>query len=323
MAIIKAQGGIIEAHHADPIWVREHFENDIEILRTGEIPKKSDEEIAKANELLLRIWAVWGIALLACIAYGYNPWFIAVIVIGFIFCIGATGVLSGHNSGRSLWLTARNNGFRYDSDSDVTYIAQLQLMGMSLIPKELKEKAEADCRILKGHTMYRYPITYEKIHLSRHHNWLNATISFKLVDRVRTLEVTTKDRRIVIEIAKLKKYEKYVQGIGRFIPNTEMDGRAFNKLFSSKTVFNNASISLYTCYERYKGELGIVTKPQAFRELSITIHPKTGEKENYRLEKTVDDWEIVELVDERFNPDIYRAIADDKSLAKAIEAGVI
>ena len=213
MAIIKAQGGIIEAHHADPIWVREHFENDIEILRTGEIPKKSDEEIAKANELLLRIWAVWGIALLACITYGYNPWFIGVIVIGFIFCIGATGALSGHNSGRSLWLTARNNGFRYDSDSDVTYIAQLQLMGMSLIPKELKEKAEADCRILKGHTMYRYPITYEKIHLSRHHNWLNAKISFKLVDRVRTLEVTTKDRRIVIEIAKLKKYDKYIQGI--------------------------------------------------------------------------------------------------------------
>lgn len=323
MAIIKAQGGIIEAHHADPIWVREHFENDIEILRTGEIPKKSDEEIAKANELLLRIWAVWGIALLACITYGYNPWFIGVIVIGFIFCIGATGVLSGHNSGRSLWLTARNNGFRYDSDSDVTYIAQLQLMGLSLIPKELKEKAEADCRILKGHTMYRYPITYEKIHLSRYHNWLNATISFKLVDRVRTLEVTTEDRRIVIEIAKLKKYEKYVQGIGRFIPNTEMDGRAFNKLFSSKTVFNNASIRLSTCYERYKGELGRVTKPQAFRELSITIHPKTGEKENYRLEKTVEDWEIVELVDERFNPDIYRAIADDKALAKAIEAGVI
>lgn len=323
MAIIKAQGGIIEAHHADPIWVREHFKHDIEILRTGEIPKKSDEEIAKANELLLRIWAVWGIALLACIAYGYNPWFIGVIVIGFIFCIGATGVLSGHNSGRSLWLTARNNGFRYDSDSDVTYIAQLQLMGMSLIPKELKEKAEADCRILKGHTMYRYPITYEKIHLSRYHHWSNATISFKLVDRVRTLEVTTKDRRIVIEIAKLKKYEKYVQGIGRFIPNTEMDGRAFNKLFSSKTVFNNASISFYTRYEKRKGELGLVEKPQAFRELWIIIHPENGEKENYRLEKTVDDWEIVELVDERFNPDIYRAIADDKSLAKAIEAGVI
>lgn len=323
MVIIKAQGGIIEAHHADPIWVREHFKYDIEILRTGEIPKKSDEEIAKANELLLRIWAVWGIALLACIAYGYNPWFIAVIVIGFIFCIGATGVLSGHNSGRSLWLTARNNGFRYDSDSDVTYIAQLQLMGMNLIPKELKEKAEADCGILKGHTMYRYPITYEKIHLSRYHHWLNATISFKLVDRVRTLEVTTKDRRIVIEIAKLKKYEKYVQGIGRFIPNTEMDGRAFNKLFSSKTVFNNASISFYTGYEKRKGELGLVEKPQAFRELFIVIRPKTGEKENYKLEKTVDDWEIVELVDERFNPDIYRAIADDKSLAKAIEAGVI
>lgn len=323
MAIIKAQGGIIEAHHADPIWVREHFENDIEILRTGEIPKISDEEIAKANELLLRIWAVWGIALLACIAYGYNPWLIGVIVIGFIFCIGATGALSGHNSGRSLWLTARNNGFRYDSDSDVTYIAQLQLMGMSLIPKELKEKAEADCRILKGHTMYRYPITYEKIHLSRYRNWSNATISFKLVDRVRTLEVTTKDRRIVIEIAKLKKYEKYVQGIGRFIPNTEMDGRSFNKLFSSKTVYNDASISLYTGYERRKGELGLVEKPQAFRGLFIVIRPKTGEKENYRLEKTVDDWEIVELVDERFNPDIYRAIADDKALAKAIEAGVI
>lgn len=323
MAIIKAQGGIIEAHHADPIWVREHFKYDIEILRTGEIPKKSDEEIAKANELLLRIWAVWGIALLACIAYGYNPWFIAVIVIGFIFCIGATGALSGHNSGRSLWLTARNNGFRYDSDSDVTYIAQLQLMGMSLIPKELKEKAEADCRILKGHTMYRYPITYEKIHLSRHHNWLNATISFKLVDRVRTLEVTTKDRRIVIEIAKLKKYEKYVQGIGRFIPNTEMDGRTFNKLFSSKTVFNNASISLYTGYEKRKGELGLVEKPQEFRKLDITIHPKTGEKENYRLEKTVEDWEIVELVDERFNPDIYRTIADDAAFDKAIKAKLI
>lgn len=323
MAIIKAQGGIIEAHHADPIWVREHFKHDIELLRTGEIPKKSDEEIAKANELLLRIWAVWGIALLACIAYGYNPWFIGVIVIGFIFCIGATGVLSGHNSGRSLWLTARNNGFRYDSDSDVTYIAQLQLMGMSLIPKELKEKAEADCRILKGHTMYRYPITYEKIHLSRYHHWSNATISFKLVDRVRTLEVTTKDRRIVIEIAKLKKYEKYVQGIGRFVHNTEMDGRAFNKLFSSKTMFNDASISLYTGYERRKGELGLVEKPQAFRELFIVIRPKTGEKENYKLEKTVDDWEIVELVDERFNPDIYRAIADDKALAKAIEAKLI
>lgn len=323
MAIIKAQGGIIEAHHADPVWVREHFENDIEILRTGEIPKKSDEEIAKANELLLRIWAVWGIALLACITYGYNPWFIGVIVIGFIFCIGATGVLSGHNSGRSLWLTARNNGFRYDSDSDVTYIAQLQLMGMSLIPKELKEKAEADCRILKGHTMYRYPITYEKIHLSRYHHWSNATISFKLVDRVRTLEVTTKDRRIVIEIAKLKKYEKYVQGIGRFVHNTEMDGRSFNKLFSSKTVFNNASISFYTLYERHKGELRIVKKPQAFRELFIIIRPKTGEKENYKLEKTVDDWEIVELVDERFNPDIYRAIADDASFDKAIKAKLI
>lgn len=323
MAIIKARGGIIEAHHADPVWVRKHFKYDIEILRTGEIPKKSDEEIAKANELLLRIWAVWGIALLACITYGYNPWFIGVIVIGFIFCIGATGVLSGHNSGRSLWLTARNNGFRYDSDSDVTYIAQLQLMGMNLIPKELKEKAEADCRILKGHTMYRYPITYEKIHLSRYHHWSNATISFKLVDRVRTIEVTMKDRRIVIEIAKLKKYEKYVQGIGRFVPNTEMDGRAFNKLFSSKTVFDNASISLYTGYEKRKGELGLVEKPQAFRELYITIRPKTGEKENYKLEKTVDDWEIIELVDERFNPDIYRAIADDKALAKAIKAGVI
>ncbi|WP_141081497.1 hypothetical protein [Campylobacter devanensis] len=121
--------------------------------RPGELPKKSEVEIAKANELLLRIWAVWGIALLACIAYGYNPWFIAIIIIGFIFCIGATGVISGHNSGRSLWLTARNNGLRYDSDSDVTYIAQLQLMGMSLIPKELKEKAEAECRILKGHTI--------------------------------------------------------------------------------------------------------------------------------------------------------------------------
>ena len=322
MAVIKAQGGIIEAHHADLIWVREHFKHDIELLRTGELPKKSDEEIAKANELLLRIWAVWGIALLACIAYGYNPWFIAVIVIGFIFCIGATGVLSGHNSGRSLWLTARNNGFRYDSDSDVTYIAQLQLMGLSLIPKELKEKAEADCRILKGHTMYRYPITYEKIHLNRHHNWLNAKISFKLVDRVRTIEVTTKDRKVVIEIAKLKKYEKYVQGIGRFVHNTEMDGRSFNKLFSSKTVFNNAAISLYTRYERRKGELGLVEKPQAFRELSITIHGG-NEKENYRLEKTVEDWEIVELVDERFNPDAYRALEDDKALDKAIEAGVI
>lgn len=319
MAIIKAQGGIIEAHHADPIWVREHFENDIEILRTGEIPKKSDEEIAKANELLLRIWAVWGIALLACITYGYNPWFIGVIVIGFIFCIGATGVLSGHNSGRSLWLTARNNGFRYDSDSDVTYIAQLQLMGLSLIPKELKEKAEADCRILKGHTMYRYPITYEKIHLSRYHSWLNAKISFKLVDRVRTLEVTTKDRRIVIEIAKLKKYEKYVQGIGRFVHNTEMDGRAFNKLFSSKTVFNNASIGLYTDYRSSKK---VGEKPQAFRKLWIIIHGG-NEKENYRLEKTVEDWEIVELVDERFNPDIYRALEDDKALAKAIKAGII
>lgn len=292
--------------------------------RPGEVPKKSDEEIAKVNELLLRIWAVWGIALLACIAYGYNPWFIAVIVIGFIFCIGATGVISGHNSGRSLWLTARNNGFRYDSDSDVTYIAQLQLMGMSLIPKELKEKAEAECRILKGHTMYRYPITYEKIHLSMgNHNWSNATISFKLVDRVRTLEVTTKDRKIVIEIAKLKKYEKYIQSCCGFVNNTEMDGRSFNKLFSSKTVFNNASISLYTCYERYKGELGRVTKPQAFRELSITIHPKTGEKENYRLEKTVEDWEIVELVDERFNPDAYRALEDDKALDKAIKAKLI
>lgn len=322
MAIIKARGGIIEAHHADPIWVRKHFKYDIEILRTGEIPKKSDEEIAKANELLLRIWAVWGIALLACITYGYNPWFIAVIVIGFIFCIGATGALSGHNSGRSLWLTARNNGFRYDRDSDVTYIAQLQLMGMNLIPKELKEKAEADCRILKGHTMYRYPITYEKIHLSRYPSWSNATISFKLVDRVRTIEVTTEDRRIVIEIAKLKKYEKYVQGIGRFVHNTEMDGRSFNKLFSSKTVFNNASIGLYTGYEKRKGELGLVEKPQAFRELWIII-PGGSEKENYRIEKTVDDWEIVELVDERFNPDVYRALEDDKALAKAIKAELI
>ena len=35
MAIIKAQGGIIEAHHADPIWVRKHFKHDIELLRTG------------------------------------------------------------------------------------------------------------------------------------------------------------------------------------------------------------------------------------------------------------------------------------------------
>lgn len=323
MAIIKAQGGIIEAHHADPIWVREHFKHDIELLRTGEVPKKSDEEIAKANELLLRIWAVWGIALLACIAYGYNPWFIAVIVIGFIFCIGATGVLSGHNSGRSLWLTARNNGFRYDSDSDVTYIAQLQLMGLSLIPKELKEKAEAECRILKGHTMYRYPITYEKIHLSMgNHNWLNAKICFKLVDRVRTIEVTTQNRKIVIEIAKLKKYEKYIQSCCGFVNNTEMDGRAFNKLFSSKTVFNNASISLYTLYERHKGELGIVKKPQAFRELHITIHPKTGDS-NYRLEKTVEDWEIVELVDERFNPDVYRALEDDRALDKAIKAKLI
>lgn len=323
MAIIKAQGGIIEAHHADPIWVRKHFKHDIELLRTGEVPKKSDEEIAKANELLLRIWAVWGIALLACIAYGYNPWFIAVIIIGFIFCIGATGAISGHNSGRSLWLTARNNGFRYDSDSDVTYIAQLQLMGLSLIPKELKEKAEAECRILKGHTMYRYPITYEKIHLSRHHNWLNARISFKLVDRVRTIEVTTEDRRIVIEIAKLKKYEKYIQGIGGFRHNPEMDGRAFNKLFSSKTLFNNASISLYTRYGRDKGELSIVEKPQAFRKLHITIHPKTGGNAEDRLEKTVEDWEIVELVDERFNPDAYRALEDDKALEKAIKAKLI
>ena len=323
MAIIKACGGIIEAHHADPIWVREHFKHDIELLRTGEVPKKSDEEIAKANELLLRIWAVWGIALLACITYGYNPWFIAVIVIGFIFCIGATGVISGHNSGRSLWLTARNNGFRYDSDSDVTYIAQLQLMGMSLIPKELKEKAEAECRILKGHTMYRYPITYEKIHLNRRaHNWLNAKISFKLVDRVRTIEVTTQNRKIVIEIAKLKKYEKYIQSCCGFVNNTEMDGRAFNKLFSSKTVFNNAAISLYTRYERDKGELSIVEKPQAFRKLVITIHPKAGDS-NYRLEKTVEDWEIVELVDERFNPDVYRALEDDKALDKAIKAKLI
>ena len=323
MAIIKACGGIIEAHHADPIWVREHFKHDIELLRTGEVPKKSDEEIAKAKELLLRIWAVWGIALLACITYGYNPWFIAVIVIGFIFCIGATGVISGHNSGRSLWLTARNNGFRYDSDSDVTYIAQLQLMGLSLIPKELKEKAEAECRILKGHTMYRYPITYEKIHLNRRaHNWLNAKISFKLVDRVRTIEVTTQNRKIVIEIAKLKKYEKYIQSCCGFVNNTEMDGRAFNKLFSSKTVFNNAAISLYTRYERDKGELSIVEKPQAFRKLVITIHPKAGDS-NYRLEKTVEDWEIVELVDERFNPDVYRALEDDKALDKAIKAKLI
>ena len=102
-----------------------------------------------------------------------------------------------------------------------------------------------------------------------------------------------------------------------------MDGRAFNKLFSSKTVFDNASISLYTGYEKRKGELGLVEKTQAFRELFIIIRPKTGEKENYKLEKTVDDWEIIELVDERFKPDIYRAIADDKALAKAIEAGVI
>lgn len=320
MAIIKAQGGIIEAHHADPIWVRKHFKHDIELLRTGEVPKKSDEEIAKANELLLRIWAVWGIALLACIAYGYNPWFIAVIVIGFIFCIGATGVISGHNSGRSLWLTARNNGFRYDSDSDVTYIAQLQLMGMYLIPKELKEKAEADCRILKGHTMYRYPITYEKIHLNRRaHNWLNAKISFKLVDRVRTIEVTTQNRKIVIEIAKLKKYEKYIQSCCGFVNNTEMDGRAFNKLFSSKTVFNNAAISFYTEYRSYNR---VGEKPQAFRKLVITIHPKTGDS-NYRLEKTVEDWEIVELVDERFNPDVYRALEDDKALEKAIKAKLI
>ena len=320
MAIIKAQGGIIEAHHADPIWVRKHFKHDIELLRTGEVPKKSDEEIAKANELLLRIWAVWGIALLACIAYGYNPWFIAVIVIGFIFCIGATGVISGHNSGRSLWLTARNNGFRYDSDSDVTYIAQLQLMGMYLIPKELKEKAEADCRILKGHTMYRYPITYEKIHLNRRaHNWLNAKISFKLVDRVRTIEVTTQNRKIVIEIAKLKKYEKYIQSCCGFVNNTEMDGRAFNKLFSSKTVFNNAAISFYTEYRNYNR---VGEKPQAFRKLVITIHPKTGDS-NYRLEKTVEDWEIVELVDERFNPDVYRALEDDKALEKAIKAKLI
>ena len=320
MAIIKARGGIIEAHHADPIWVREHFKHDIELLRTGEVPKKSDEEIAKANELLLRIWAVWGIALLACITYGYNPWFIAVIVIGFIFCIGATGVLSGHNSGRSLWLTARNNGFRYDSDSDVTYIAQLQLMGMYLIPKELKEKAEADCRILKGHTMYRYPITYEKIHLNRRaHNWLNAKISFKLVDRVRTIEVTTQNRKIVIEIAKLKKYEKYIQSCCGFVNNTEMDGRAFNKLFSSKTVFNDAAIGFYTEYRSYNR---VGEKPQAFRKLVITIHPKAGDS-NYRLEKTVEDWEIVELVDERFNPDVYRALEDDKALEKAIKAKLI
>lgn len=323
MAIIKAQGGIIEAHHADPIWVREHFKNDIELLRTGEVPKKSDEEIAKANELLLRIWAVWGIALLACITYGYNPWFIAVIVIGFIFCIGATGVISGHNSGRSLWLTARNNGFRYDSDSDVTYIAQLQLMGMYLIPKELKEKAEADCRILKGHTMYRYPITYEKIHLSiDNHNWLNAKISFKLVDRVRTIEVTTQNRRIVIEIAKLKKYEKYIQSCCGFVNNTEMDGRSFNKLFSSKTVFNNASISFYT---RYKSSNKVGEKPQDFRKLVIRIQPKTGgnEEGDGVLYKEVEDWEIVELVDERFNPDAYRALEDDKALDKAIKAKLI
>ena len=320
MAIIKARGGIIEAHHADPIWVREHFKHDIELLRTGEVPKKSDEEIAKANELLLRIWAVWGIALLACITYGYNPWFIAVIVIGFIFCIGATGVISGHNSGRSLWLTARNNGFRYDSDSDIIYIAQLQLMGMSLIPKELKEKAEADCRILKGHTMYRYPITYEKIHLNRRaHNWLNAKISFKLVDKVRTIEVTTQNRKIVIEIAKLKKYEKYIQSCCGFVNNTEMDGRAFNKLFSSKTVFNDAAIGFYTEYRSYNR---VGEKPQAFRKLVITIHPKAGDS-NYRLEKTVEDWEIVELVDERFNPDVYRALEDDKALDKAIKAKLI
>ena len=320
MAIIKARGGIIEAHHADPIWVREHFKHDIELLRTGEVPKKSDEEIAKANELLLRIWAVWGIALLACITYGYTPWFIAVIVIGFIFCIGATGVISGHNSGRSLWLTARNNGFRYDSDSDIIYIAQLQLMGMSLIPKELKEKAEADCRILKGHTMYRYPITYEKIHLNRRaHNWLNAKISFKLVDKVRTIEVTTQNRKIVIEIAKLKKYEKYIQSCCGFVNNTEMDGRAFNKLFSSKTVFNDAAIGFYTEYRSYNR---VGEKPQAFRKLVITIHPKAGDS-NYRLEKTVEDWEIVELVDERFNPDVYRALEDDKALDKAIKAKLI
>lgn len=323
MAIIKACGGIIEAHHADPIWVREHFKHDIELLRTGELPKKSEEEIAKVNELLLRIWAVWGIALLACIAYGYNPWFIAVIVIGFIFCIGATGVISGHNSGRSLWLTARNNGFRYDSDSDVTYIAQLQLMGMSLIPKELKEKAEADCRILKGHTMYRYPITYEKIHLSRRcHNWLNARISFKLVDRVRTIEVTTKDRKIVIEIAKLKKYEKYIQGMGGFTNNFEMDGRSFNKLFSSKTVYNDVGVVLDSGYRSSK-KVGI--KPQAFRELAIIIYPKISDNDygDFTVYKEIEDWEIVELVDERFNPDAYRALEDDKALDKAIEAKLI
>ncbi|WP_141031564.1 hypothetical protein [Campylobacter devanensis] len=64
-------------------------------------------------------------------------------------------------------------------------------------------------------------------------------------------------------------------------------------------------------------------KPQDFRKLVITIHPKIGEKENYRLEKTVEDWEIVELVDERFNPDAYRALEDDKALDKAIEAKLI
>lgn len=63
-------------------------------------------------------------------------------------------------------------------------------------------------------------------------------------------------------------------------------------------------------------------KPQAFRELHITIHPKTGDS-NYRLEKTVEDWEIVELVDERFNPDAYRALEDDKALDKAIKAKLI
>jgi hypothetical protein len=68
--------------------------------------------------------------------------------------------------------------------------------------------------------------------------------------------------------------------------------------------------------------LGLVEKPQAFRELWIII-PGGNEKENYRIEKTVDDWEIVELVDERFNPDVYRALEDDKALDKAIKAGII
>lgn len=57
-------------------------------------------------------------------------------------------------------------------------------------------------------------------------------------------------------------------------------------------------------------------------ESYITIHPKTGDS-NYRLEKTVEDWEIVELVDERFNPDVYRALEDDKALDKAIKAKLI